>query len=706
MEEQKPELLSFLLVNENNIRKSDQFTDYVKARNNFLNDCYDQMKTKHMRDLSFFFFLENLLDVELKIPDDFEKMQESYDELIKEHEKKIKQIAYKFDVSDELVISTSILYSIIMNENYSKSEKEEKIIGEIHEVIKQTDQTLNKELDELGEQYKRISEEYIFMKNRQEFAENIKLAIGSVKQIHKLYVDTFGFDETYIDPQYQCEITKLKELMELCFNLCQEDDEEDDEEDDFVVKIPIEKIAQEFCKMDIKKCISKVAMVDYAKNYRGSSDATVLFKFLKNGTIDQSTGEYKETHTRIFKTVQISFFLIVCHKILKDLKKACITLYMELDIDSEIQKIEEIKRKYFKEQSLNELKKKLKGEIRSANKERISANEEESFDDYLERLVFNEEDTTTITVSVAEESSLDDIIEAVKKIQFNKIKEITDEITNRSKMEKDGNNQFPKAIEKGRKGEIEEYERTPQEIWEKIIQLNKLVKGAYECKKDGEKDDVTTIEKMKDVEKNIKDFPQNRSGKNRFYLCNFDEKIGIMTFPNPNVQANVQGKKYSRAAILLDVEDLKYISQTSRGAYWPSDANDRVKIKSTKQQDKEKESSSIAKRIYTGRRISINNNRMQLIEDINKRKGKDDITPHTDLFLKSHKFDYRRENIGNVEKEKPEENRYYPIEEIPWITDDNMDISKYRAVRYISSAIDLEKYIEGIVNPEVNQEKS
>ena len=470
MEEQKPELLSFLLVNENNIRKSDQFTDYVKARNNFLNDCYDQMKTKHMRDLSFFFFLENLLDVELKIPDVFEKMQESYDELIKEHEKKIKQIAYKFDVSDELVISTSILYSIIMNENYSKSEKEEKIIGEIHEVIKQTDQTLNKELDELGEQYKRISEEYIFMKNRQEFSENIKLAIGSVKQIHKLYVDTFGFDETYIDPQYQGEITKLKKLMELCFNLCQKEEKEDD------TKILIEKIAQEFCKMDIKKCISKVAMVDYAKNYRGSSDAKVLFKFLKNGTIDQSTGEYKETHTRIFKTVQISFFLIVCHKILKDLKKACITLYMELDIDGEIQKIEEIKRKYFKEQSLNELKKKLKGEIRSANKERISANEEESFDDYLERLVFNEKDTTTNTVRVAEESSLDDIIEAVKKIQFNKIKEITDEITNRSKMEKDGNNQFPKAIEKGRKGEIEEYEITPQEIWEKIIQLNKLVK--------------------------------------------------------------------------------------------------------------------------------------------------------------------------------------------------------------------------------------
>lgn len=194
------------------------------------------------------------------------------------------------------------------------------------------------------------------------------------------------------------------------------------------------------------------------------------------------------------------------------------------------------------------------------------------------------------------------------------------------------------------------------------------------------------------AEPNGVDLDERIDKKNRFYICNFNPNIGIMTFPYANIKNGIQTSKYGRAAIIYDMNIHDKIVCENRGASWASDPDERSK----------KEVNGKEMKVYTGNRLTINNKTHNLQEVISKaiftgKEDKEACKSGRIPYLSGHKFDYRKgklalhfQSVVNAH----ERNAYHSVNDVAWISDDSIDISKYKAVCYMDSAEELKNFIE------------
>lgn len=131
--------------------------------------------------------------------------------------------------------------------------------------------------------------------------------------------------------------------------------------------------------------------------------------------------------------------------------------------------------------------------------------------------------------------------------------------------------------------------------------------------------------------------------------------MGILTLTFWNTKI----EKYKTAAVIVDVEDLERIAILSRKCAW------------TFKGGKEINKRVYGHRAYAPDRIVENNGKVRLAEHI---KGVD--PKEKECFLKSHKFDFRKSNIGDNEEErkawkKTEKEKYFPG--AIWIGDGECD---------------------------------
>ena len=682
MEEQKPELLRFLLVNESDIQTSKLFEEYEYSKKLEEQDSYIRFKEKHLKNLLNIIYLEKLLaDTEDTLSEPI--VIEKYVSGIKDEKAgRICEIAKKYDVNANLISEIIKLFSKIQCEECNK--KEENLLLSMYRALSMNDSDLYTDISKMLDRELEVKEEQLKIQKKKQDLMDKRNAIKSLQTIRECYVETLGFEEKYVKPEYKKAIEHLKETLDIIANLNVANEAKD---------ISKEVIVEQFKQDRVKEYIKQFALINYAKKYRVSGDKAFIEKFSKN-VEDHMMVPYKKDDK--VQRENIGKFLIKYRNYLGKLYKSDILFDMELDIESEYQKIKRIIDKYCefvtekmdkkkengedskKEDNLKAKGKVAKEEIKSSQNKKtkitptINASKEDSEEEEKSTEETIQEEKICLLKRMKDRNEYKAFIKDIEGLQLNKIYDLTEELVNKEKQEEA---YVSDGLDISVRDSIERL-RTLNEDLQR--QFNKEIQKRINSNKPNNRN-------SDEAEKKITNSVEE---KNHFYICKFNENIGIMTFPYANIEQGANVKRYSRAAILIDVEDMKYISNTNRGASWASGANDRVKRGE--------------KRIYSGKNLSINNNTIKLINVIDRKEA---VKQKNKPYLKSHKFDYRRSSTerGNSDTIKEQENKYYPIEEIPWITDNNMDISQYKAVCYIPSAFELKEFIEDIVKQEAEQ---
>ena len=519
---------------------------------------------------------------------------------------------------------------------------------------------MNDDLKELLESYKKVYEKEVSLENKKTLEDNVNCTLRNIKLLHKYYISTAGFDERYIKKEHKQTIEKIYNTINTMFNLlCASGN-----------NISVLAIVDEMNKYEINNYIRQFARIEYAKNFRVYGDGRYLKDFIdyinrEKESREETIEEFVDEEYREAILEENSNLLIKYKKIISRWKKAGISLETELDIESEIRKVDAILKQYYEDKDSKNL-------------------EDEQFKKKVLKHLSKEEQKEYIV--------------KLQGLQINKVKKIADEIV---LMEKQADFISKYYVEKqGIKTKellelFKKVDDTVDEVYKTYVspKIWRTTSGVMQNRRARKGLPLEKVEKLYSVlfssEPDGVDLDERMDKKNHFYVCNFKPEVGIMTFPYANRTSGVQSNKYSRAAIIYDMSIHDRIVCENRGASWASDPDERTQ-------------SGEKIKVYTGNRLVINNKTHNLQEVISKAiftetEDIEKIEKGSISYLSSHKFDYRKGSLALHFKSVTsahEKNRYYGLNEIAWISDDNIDISKYKAICYMDSAESLKNFIE------------
>ena len=752
-------LCRFLLVNEEDIKKSDLFKSELEIKKESLDDLYNRAKKEHAGILFFLNYAEDLLKKESeKIPGRIERATRELDRIRSRHIDSIAKIGKMQHVSDQFLKMSINMYA--MYELEACSQVEFSILEGLFNSIEKTRPSLNDDLKGLLEQYKAIYEYEKAIDYDKDLKEKVNIAIKQIKSLHKNYIKTLGFEEKYIKKQHRELIKEICRQVKEMFNLLCASGK----------NISALVIIDEMCKSEFQNKTNAFVRTDLLSNFRLHGDGVYLQKFtqyVNDATLDKDVDPKTEDIIKAVRELG-SQLLLKYKRTIGRMKNEGISLGVELDLTSELIKVDKIIKEYYEMKSLEEIEDEIlkKQGIQKKDNEYEFEKEMQTKDvDLSENGETDYKKPSMLVLRDLNDVEKESYFRELRKLQINKVKNIADEIVVMQKytdfvseyymkeqgvkhkeilgiFEKldcnvsnvygsyvskrlemiDASNeqkqnihyvQILKKFERIYNRITESYDlyegREPQKtalvaVAKKVagVKVQKLEPleeklGIYEALFSAEPNGIDLDERIKEYtgfseesdEVNMDEIDEER---NNFYACLFNESIGIMTFPYANISEEVQKSKFSRAAIIYDREDYERIVCRRRGASWASDANDRI----------DKEIKGIKRKIYSGNRMVINNRTHFLLDVIAKeafgtKDYKEKLEEKKNFYMSGHKFDYRRKNIKIYEPEKSNESNkpnYYSVNDVAWISDDTIDISKFKAICYMDTAENLKTFIE------------
>jgi len=657
-------LCRFLIVNEDDICKSELFTDCLELKDVNLIKKYQEVKMKHARILSFLYYVEELLETEnKKIPHRTKELEEILNKRGKEHIQSVQNLRSKYDdaISEEFLNMTIKMYATY--ELRVCTPLELTILKNVFDSLEEMNPLLNADLKELLDEYKELYGYEQEIEYNNELFDKLNDTIEQIKILHEYYIKTLGFDSRYVKNEYVEMIEKLYFVLSNFFNLVCASDE------------PFSALAlvNELEEFEIKKYIETFAVINYAKEYRVRGDGEYLKRFLEFLDDDMINDTYVENISTKDNPEAVEFYETLLQKNskllfkykrnLQNLKKIGLTFSQELDVNDELRKVNDMISEFY----IPDTKK----------------------DEEASKLILKKMNSN-------------DVMEYVKQLntlQINKMKKISDKLINISESS---------IIENEN---VDENGIRFIDLVYIFEQVDKKVHAVYvdylsdrlEVKNPTKLKNIIRRERKLELIENSTihyeelfshmidgvDIDNKIVKKNRFYLCNFNPELCIMTIPYPN-RSKGTSDKYGRAAIIFNADKQSEIINNNRGASWAYNGNDR----NTKERDGKEV------KIYNGNSVVINDGAKKLIEVLSKQSEiKEESKNQRKAYLLGHKFDYRKDKIafahdgtsGFYNKEK-----FYGLDDVAWIFDDDIDISKYKAVCYMDSAEELKNFIESL----------
>lgn len=753
-------LCRFLIVNEDSIKESELFTDCHELKNANLINLYQEVKSEHAGVLFFLHYAEDLLQKECeKLPARIEKAERELDRIGNDHVDSIVKIGHKNNVSDEFLKMVVKMYATYEMEACSQVEfsiweglfnsidktrpslkddlkvllEQYKIVYKYEEAI-DYDRELQNKVNVAIKQIKSLHKNYI---------KTLGFDDRYIKKQHKEVIKEIS-DKIRIMFNLLCasgnDISALTIINELSNN-------------------EFKKNIEGFVRADILSNFRLHGDHKYLDSLIKYIDDNEYFNKLLKKMKDENKDEKDikvmplvlDTYEKMKKDE--SRLLIKYKKLIRNMMSENLNLSDELDLESELIKVNRIIKSFYEEREIEkntnqemEEEEKIEKDYRYADfdfekeMESVWSNTHIDNDDNKPR--------KEMVLRKLTEEEIKAYFEQLRKLQINKVKKIVDEIVMMKKQVDFVSEYYLKKQDIKYKELLEifknldsnvgsVYESYVSKRLEMIVsntdiklnanysQLQKEFDTDYigivndydlylgkEPQKN-EKAPTLSVKKIKKMqplepleqkdgiykalfsaEPNGVDLDERIDRKNRFYVCDFNPEIGIMTFPYANIPSGVQSSKYGRAAIIYDMSIHDKIVSENRGATWASDPDERSR----------KEINGKETKVYTGNRLVINNKSHNLLQVIAKalkieETSEQELENKSLICLISHKFDYRKENVAlrsSTISKTHDRNDYHSVSEVPWISNDDINISDYKAVCYMDSAEKLKIFIESL----------
>ena len=403
-------LCRFLLVNEDDIKNSDLFTDSFEFKKAWLANLYSEVKKEHAGILFFLNYAEDLLKKESeKIPGRIERATRELDRIRSRHINSIDKIGKMQHVSAEFLGMTVNMYA--MYELDGCSPVEFSILEGLFNSIEKTRPSMNDDLKGLLEQYKAVYEYEKAIEYDRDLEEKINIAIMQIRSLHKNYIKTLGFEEKYIKKQHKETIKEIGKQVKEMFNLlCASGN-----------NISALAIINEMCKSEFKNKTNVFVRTDLLSNFRLHGDGIYLQKFqqyVNDGTLDKAVD---------LKAVSElgSQLLLKYKRTIVRMKKDGLSLGMELDLTSELIKVDKIIKEYYEMDRIEE----IENEITKKYAEYDFEKEMQTKDvDLSENGEADNIKTSMLALRDLNDVEKETYFRELRKLQINKVQNIADEI--------------------------------------------------------------------------------------------------------------------------------------------------------------------------------------------------------------------------------------------------------------------------------------